>query len=171
MSTPFMGQIQAFAFGLVPKGWASCNGQLMAINQNQALYSLLGTNYGGDGQTTFGLPNLQGQTPLCMGSGFSIGQASGEANHTLTTAEMPIHIHPLVASSAQVPTAAISPITGGFPGVLGAVPGNSFATTTDNTLLGPGSSPAGGSQSHTNMQPYLALNFCIALQGIYPTRQ
>lgn len=175
MTDQFQGTIQAFAFGLVPKGWALCNGQLLPINQNQALFSLLGTTFGGNGSTTFGLPNLQGMTPLCYGNSavgnYAMGQSGGEANHTLVANEMPTHNHPLVASSGTAPLPAISPIDGSFPAQTPSSPGTNFATTSDNTPLGPGSSSAGGGQAHQNMQPYLALNFCIALVGIYPSRQ
>ena len=151
------------SFGFAPKGWAMCNGQFMPINQNQALFSLLGTTFGGNGQTTFALPNLQGRTPTHVGSGLTLGQAGGEPAHTLNQAEMPLHVHTenvqtqngdqllptanLLASAANMYTAPAS------------------LTTLDPTTV----SNAGGSQAHNNMQPYLTLNFCIALQGIFPS--
>jgi microcystin-dependent protein len=166
MSTPYLGQITAFAFGVVPKGWAACNGQLMPINQqNQALYELLGITYGGDGKTTFALPNLQGCSPIGFGGGYTFGNTGGEASHPLTLSELPKHSHSVVASSS---TSLLDPISGNFP----AAPSATVATlygTSPSTTLGNGSSPA-GSAAHPNQQPYLPLSFCIATTGIYPSR-
>lgn len=114
MSTPFLGQIQAFSFSFAPKGWAFCSGQMLPISQNQALFALLGTQYGGDGKTTFGLPNLGGSFALHQGPGNRMGQAGGEANHTLTNAELAAHTHPMVGSSA---TASVSSPAGNYPAV------------------------------------------------------
>ncbi len=164
MSTPFLGEIKIFSFNFPPKGWAFCNGQLLPINQNQALFSLLGTTYGGDGQTNFALPNLQGRVPFHIGSGFTQGQSGGEENHTLILPELPAHTHSPVGSSNAAN--AVSP-TGNVWASL-----NSGAySATPNTTLNPASvTNTGGSQPHSNMSPYLVLNFCIALQGIFPSR-
>jgi microcystin-dependent protein len=163
MSTPYLGQITAFAFGVVPKGWAACNGQLMPINnQNQPLFSLLGTTYGGDGKTTFGLPNLQGCSPIGFGGGYTLGNTGGEASHPLTLSELPKHGHSVVASSST--TSLLDPISGNFP----AAPAGDLYGTSPSTTLGSGSSPA-GSAGHPNQQPYLPLSFCIATTGIFPS--
>jgi len=167
MAEPFLSEIRIMSFVFAPKGWALCNGQLLPINQNQALFSLLGTTYGGDGRVNFGLPNLQGNVPIHMGSGFTLGEKGGEQSHTLSIAELATHIHTLngtsTASSQPVPTgallatsAATDPIYSG-PSSLVAM----AAGTIGNT---------GGSQAHLNMQPFLTLSFCIALQGIFPSQ-
>jgi microcystin-dependent protein len=164
MAEPFLSEIRIFSFGLVPRGWAPCNGQLMGINQYQALFSLLGTTYGGDGIRTFALPNLQGRAPLHMGSGFVRGQIGGEQNHTLAVAEIPTHGHVVNASS----TAGSSSDPGGmFLGGGNAVYGPATNLTTINPTA---VSHTGNSQPHQNMQPYLTLNFCMALQGIFPSQ-
>jgi microcystin-dependent protein len=165
MLTPYLGQITAYAFGFVPKGWAACNGQLLLISSNQPLYSLLGTTYGGDGKTTFGLPNLQGASAVGIGNGSIIGQAGGEANHTLSVNEIPPHTHPVVAST----TSAAASLTGSVVGNYPAAPTANMYAATSNVQLGTGSSPAGGA-AHSNQQPYLALSFCIAHNGIFPSR-
>ena len=164
MAEPFLSEIRIFSFGFAPKGWALCNGQLLPINQNQALFSLLGTTYGGDGRVNFALPNLQGRTPNHMGQGFTLGQMGGEQAHTLTIAELPTHVHGAVASS----TASDSFVpTGNY---LGAA-NNFYAALANATTLPPATlSNTGGSQAHQNMQPYLVLSFCIALQGIFPSQ-
>jgi microcystin-dependent protein len=152
------------SFGFAPKGWALCNGQLLPINQNQALFSLLGTTYGGDGRTNFALPNLQGRVPLHRGNGFSQGQPGGEQSHTLVLGEDPVHTHSVVGSA----TAGDSPIPAG--NYLGAAD-NLYAPLASPTTLHPSTiGNAGGSQPHENMQPYLVLSFCIALQGAFPTQ-
>jgi len=164
MATPFLGEIKVVSFNYPPKGWAFCNGQIMSIAQNQALFALLGTTYGGNGIQTFALPNLQASMPVHVGSGFIQGQAGGEANHTLISGEMPLHTH----QAQGVSTTASSP----------SATSNTWATatqnpygTTPNTTLGPTAlSSAGGSQPHPNMPPYLVLNFVIALTGIFPSR-
>jgi microcystin-dependent protein len=163
MATPYLGQITTFSFNFAPRGWALCNGQLLSITQNQALFSLLGTTYGGDGRTTFGLPNLQGKCALSFGAGFVQGQTSGEINHQLTLAELPLHTHTPVASSAAA--TATSPI-GEFP----AVTNNNPYTATAASPVSMVSSSAGSSQPHPNQSPYLVINFCIALTGIFPSR-
>jgi microcystin-dependent protein len=163
MSSPYLAEIRIFSFNFPPKGWAFCNGQLLPINQNQALFSLLGTTYGGNGTTNFALPNLQGSTPIYTGNGFTLGQVGGEVNHTLTVAEMPAHTHLLTASSAP----ADQSVTAGT--VWAKAP--AAYDTSPGTAMSQAEIPnAGGSQPHNNMQPYLVLNFSIALQGIFPSR-
>ncbi len=167
MSSPFMGEIRMVGFTFPPKGWALCNGQLLSIQQNQALFSLLGTTYGGNGTTNFQLPNLQGRVPIHWGNGFTIGQVGGEIAHTLTANEYYSHTHSVQASSAagNVATAA-----GNLLGTV-AVPDLTYAAAGNPVQLQPGTiGTGGGSQPHDNMQPYLALLFCIALQGIFPSR-
>ena len=166
MSEPFLGEVKAIAFNFPPKGWAFCNGQLLAINQNQALFSLLGTTYGGDGRVNFALPNLQGRVPLHNGNGFTQGQTGGEQSHTVTMAEMPQHLHVAMADTA---TGTASPtnssrLAASSSQALYAPPNN--LTAMDPRVLG----NAGGSQAHQNMQPYLCINFVIALVGIFPSR-
>jgi microcystin-dependent protein len=164
MAEPFLSEIRIMSFGFAPKGWAMCNGQLLPINQNQALFSLLGTTYGGDGRVNFGLPNLQGNVPIHMGSGFTLGQKGGEQAHTISIAELPTHVHVANATNANG-TAAVP---GGA--VLGAV-NNAYSQPTNLTSINPATiSNAGGSQAHLNMQPFLTLTFCIALQGIFPSQ-
>jgi microcystin-dependent protein len=166
MGTPFMAEIRIMSFNFAPKGWAQCNGQVLPINQNQALFSIMGTMYGGNGQTTFALPNLQGCAPIHQGQGFLEGQRAGEENHTLISSEMPAHNHFVDASNTaanQNNPAAHVFAQASFP-FYNAAGGN---LTTLNPLS---ITNTGGSQAHTNMQPYLVLNFCIALQGIFPSR-
>ena len=142
-----------------------CNGQLLPINQNQALFSLLGTTYGGNGQTNFALPNLQGRVPTYVGQGLILGQAGGEVSHTVTLNEMPTHTHPAIASSGG-PT--VKPPTGAFwASNTGFAP---YAAAADTSMAPSSLSNAGGSQPHENMSPYLTLIMCIALQGIFPSR-
>jgi microcystin-dependent protein len=170
MAEPFLGEVRMMSFGFAPKGWAPCNGQLLPINQNQALFALLGTMFGGNGQTTFALPNLQGRVPIHVGGGFIQGQAVGEAQHTLTVGEIPAHLHMLVAD-----TAPASQQDGNLP----AANKRMAASTAQNLYGAPTSLTAmntndigftGGSQPHDNMQPYLTVMFCIALIGIFPSR-
>jgi microcystin-dependent protein len=164
MATPFLSEIKIFSFGFAPKGWAMCNGQLLPINQNQAIFSLMGTTYGGDGRVNFGLPNLQGLAPIHMGNGEPLGSTGGEQNHTLSIAETPFHTHTWSATNAAAnapnPTSAL---------LGGAAEYNSSATNLVPMYSGV-LSTVGGSQPHANMQPYLTLNFCIALQGIFPSQ-
>jgi len=165
MSEPFIGELRMMSFNFAPTGWAMCNGQLLPIQQNQALFALLGTTYGGDGVSTFALPNLQGKTPLHMGNGFTQGQTAGEQNHTLLISELPVHTH-----TAQGSTDNGSSLVPGTTLVLGAVSGM-YGPPTNLTGLAPGAvGSMGGSQAHPNMQPYIALSFCIALTGLFPSR-
>ena len=166
MAEPFLSEIRIFSFNFPPKGWAFCNGQFLPINQNQALFALLGTTYGGNGQTTFALPNLQGRAALHVGSGFTLGQAAGSSAVTITQQTMPQHLHFLNGTTT----------TGNQPTVTGAVPATLGLTCYSDTIsnlvpFDPSSvTNVGGSQAHTNVQPYLVLNFCIALQGIFPSQ-
>lgn len=164
MAEPFLSEIRIFSFNFPPKGWAFANGQLLPINQNQALFSLLGTTYGGDGRVNFALPNLQGRVPNHQGGGHTLGERAGEYNHTLTIQELPTHNHFVTASSANggnpVPTnLAFGSFLNGYRGL------DQLTTLTPQTLTS-----VGGSQAHPNQQPYLVLNFCIALQGIFPSQ-
>jgi microcystin-dependent protein len=159
-----MGELKIISWNFAPQGWAFCNGQSLPINQNQALFSLLGTQYGGNGQTTFALPNLQGRTPIHMGQGHTIGEAGGEQFHTVNISEMPTHNHVVNATSANATTNSPS----------GNVPASNVAALYHlPASLAPLHAATvgnqGGSQAHENMQPYLVLNFCIALQGIFPS--
>jgi microcystin-dependent protein len=164
VTTPYLCEIRIMSFGFAPKGWAQCNGQLLPINQNQALFSLLGTTYGGDGRINFALPNLQGRAPLHMAGGYSLGQPGGEAAHALTIGEVPTHTHTAVGT----PTSGDSPIADA--NYLGSAD-NVYGPAVNLVNLNPASvSSTGGGEAHENMQPYLVLNFCIALQGIFPTQ-
>ena len=163
MAEPFLSEIRIFSFNFAPRGWALCNGQLLPINQNQALFSLLGTTYGGNGQTTFGLPNLQGRTPIHVGQGNTLGQNGGETAHTLSISELPQHTHVANGSSNNgdnvIPTDNVFGVVAGLYG-----PPNNLTSLLPATI-----SNVGGSQAHLNMQPFLTLNFSIALQGIFPS--
>ena len=164
MAEPFLSEIRIFSFNFAPKGWALCNGQLLPINQNQALFSLLGTTYGGDGRVNFGLPNLQGRVPIHMGAGHTLGEKGGEQGHTLSIAELPTHTHVLQGTTNNADQA---PPTNN----LLATVSNVYTTAQNLTSLDPSSvANVGGSQAHLNMQPFLVLNFCIALQGIFPSQ-
>jgi microcystin-dependent protein len=155
-----------FSFGFPPKGWALCSGQLMPINQNQALFSLLGTTYGGDGRINFALPDLQGRASMHFGNGHVQGERGGEQNHTLAVSEIPAHLHTVNASAKtalkSTPAANYHAIS---PGDVYTTPGGHTTPLAPATLA-----ITGGSQPHVNMQPYLTLNFCIALQGIFPSQ-
>lgn len=164
MSTPYLGEIRVVTFNFAPRGWALCNGQLLPINTNQALFSILGTTYGGNGTTTFALPNLQGRTPVKFGNGFNLGEKGGEVSHTLIYQEMPAHTHQAVGSGMA---ADKSSPQGGLWAVTAA---NAYSATANVTLHPASVSNAGGSQPHSNLSPYLVLNFIIALTGIFPTR-
>lgn len=169
MSQPFLGSLMLVSFNFAPKGWTMCAGQLLAINQNQALFSLLGTTYGGDGRVTFGLPDLRGRTPVMAdNSTIQLGQKGGEESHTLTSGEVPAHNHLLQATTNAASSG--SP-TGDL---LGTTSGNVTPYKQSaqlNAQLAPGTvPPAGGSQPHENRQPFLAMTWIIALQGIFPSR-
>ena len=164
MSEPFLSEIKIISWNFAPKGWAFCNGQFLPINQNQALFSLLGTTYGGNGQTTFALPDLRGRIPIHFGSGHTLGEAAGAESVTLTLQQLPTHLHFMGASSQNadidIPTGAnLAAFNNGYRQATNLV------AITPTTI-----SSVGGSQPHTNMQPYLTLNFIIALQGIFPSR-
>lgn len=165
MGQPFLAEIKIISWNFAPQGWAFCNGQLLPINQNQALFSILGTMYGGNGQTNFALPDLRGRIPMHIGNGHLEGQVGGEENHTLSLQEMPAHNH-FINSSSTI---------GGLPGPANNdLAGNSTSPYSDqnpNAVMNPlGVTNVGGSQPHSNMSPYLTLNFIIALIGIFPSR-
>jgi microcystin-dependent protein len=166
MAEPFLSEIRLMSFGFAPQGWALCTGQLLPINLNLALFSLLGTTFGGDGRVNFALPNLQGRTPIHVGSGHTLGERGGEQAHTLSISEIPTHTHVAVASNnpgdSQVPA-----------GLLfgNSAPNNLFGPVQNMTAVRANTvTNVGGSQAHLNMQPFLVLNFSIALQGIFPSQ-
>jgi microcystin-dependent protein len=168
MSEPFLAEIRLMSFTFPPKGWALCNGQLMQISTNQALFSLLGTNYGGDGRTTFGLPDLRGLVPMhSVGPGHTPGERGGQYAHTLSLQEMPAHVHappavstdPVAAGSADPTNRVLAPAAGLYHDP------ESLTPMRPTTITG-----VGGSQAHTNQQPYAVVSFCIATQGIFPSR-
>src|SRR5215831_14216059 len=165
MSTPFLSEIRIMSFGFPPKGWAFCQGQLLPINQNQALFSLLGVTYGGDGRVNFALPNLQGRTAVHVGSGLALGQTGGELAHTLNMTELPTHMHFVQATNnAGASDSATN-------NVLAQAGMNLYGPLSSGTTMASAAlANVGGNQSHQNMQPYLVLNFCIALQGIFPSQ-
>lgn len=163
MAEPFLAEVRLMSFVFPPRGWALCNGQLLPINQNQALFSLLGTTFGGDGRVNFGLPDLRGRTPIHVGSGHTLGERAGEQSHTLSIAELPSHTHVMQATNnvgAQAPAGTVFAKTGA----------NTFGAASNLTAMAvPSVVNVGGSQPHLNMQPFLTLSFCIALQGIFPS--
>jgi microcystin-dependent protein len=164
MSEPFLSEIKIVSFNFAPKGWALCNGQTLPINQNQALFALLGTTYGGNGQTTFNLPNLRGQVPIHEGNGHTLGEKGGTTSVTVNIQQLPTHLHPVNASPTNGNT--VSPNNTFFGAAL-----NVYRSPDQLTTLLPASvSSVGGSQPHNNMMPYLVLNFIIALQGIFPSQ-
>jgi microcystin-dependent protein len=165
MSTPYLSEIRVVSFSFAPKGWALCNGQLLPINQNQALFSLMGTTYGGDGVQNFALPNLQGRVPVHFGNGHVLGQLGGEQAHTLAVTEMPAHTHtPVGTNNAPDKPSPVNNTWANAPG------NNAYATTSNSATNPTAIANAGGSQPHQNLQPYLTLNFVIALSGIFPTQ-
>ncbi len=166
MSEPFLAEVRIVGFNFAPRGWAFCDGQILPINQNQSLYSLLGTTYGGDGRTSFALPDLRSRTPAHRGNGHQLGQKGGAETVTLTAAEIAAHTHTAKASS--------SPANSGNPsGRILAAATNLYrdpAAATTTALRSGTVTNAGGGQAHDNMQPFITLNFCIALQGLFPSR-
>jgi microcystin-dependent protein len=171
MSEPFLAEIKIVGFNFPPRNWAFCDGQILPINQNQSLYSLLGTTYGGDGRTTFGLPELRGRSPMHVGqspfgSFHQLGQKSGEEGQHLSVAEMPAHTHTAQATSATANTD--SPVSGSL---LGKSPEQVYRSPSGPASMATGSiTNVGGNQAHENMPPFLAVNFCIALRGLFPSR-
>lgn len=164
MAEPFLSEIRIFGGINAPKGWAHCNGQFLPINQNQALFSLLGTTYGGNGQTTFALPNLRGRVPIHVGSGHTLGEAAGSSSVTVNIQQMPTHNHLLRASNA---VATLDVPSGNF---LAKAPISGYGSPASLVPMAAGTvGNVGGSQAHNNMMPYLVLNFCIALIGIFPS--
>jgi microcystin-dependent protein len=165
MSEPFLSEIKIVSFNFPPKGWALANGQFLPINQNQALFALLGTTYGGNGQTTFALPNLRGRVPIHIGNGHTLGEAAGSTSVTVNIQQLPTHIHFLQATS----NAAVGDDASNS--VLAQAGLNAYAAFSAGAAMGPQSTTSiGGSQPHNNMMPYLTLNFIIALQGIFPSQ-
>lgn len=165
MAEPFLSEVRLFSFVFAPRGWALCNGQLLPINQNQGLFSLLGTTFGGDGRVNFALPDLRGRVAIHVGGGHTLGERGGEQAHTVSISELPTHTHSFQASSAAA-TAALAR----YPADSGTVVSYSDNTAPGAVALAPESlSNVGGSQAHLNMQPFLAISFCIALQGIFPS--
>lgn len=165
MAEPFLSEIRIMSFVFAPKGWALCNGQLLPINQNQGLFSLLGTTFGGDGRVNFALPDLRGRTPIHVGSGHTLGERGGEQAHTLSISELPTHTHVLQGSTnTAVNSPANSPVLGTTNPQQAYVAPQSLVAMAPNVVTN-----TGGSQAHLNMQPFLVLSFCIALQGIFPS--
>ncbi len=166
MSEPFLAEIKIVGFNFAPRGWAFCDGQILPINQNQSLYSLMGTTYGGDGRTSFGLPDLRGRTPIHVSDDHRLGQKTGVAQVTLSEAEMPAHNHTVKATN-NVSTASIP----GNSLVFGAAGSNVYHTVTNTRGLNPAAYPStGGGQAHTNLMPFQTLNYVIALRGLFPSR-
>ena len=169
MAEPYVGEIKIFALSFAPKGWAQCNGQLLPVNQNQALFSLIGTNYGGNGQSNFSLPDLRGRTPICAApGGYTLGQSGGVETVTLVSANLPPHSHTLNAVTTQGDKAV--PVNHLLAQALSAL-AIYAADTNPLVALGADATQAvGGNTAHNNMQPFLTVNMCIALSGIYPSR-
>jgi microcystin-dependent protein len=167
MAEPFLAEIRLMSFAFAPKGWALCNAQLLPINQNQALFSLLGTTFGGDGRVNFALPDLRGKVPIHAGGGHTLGERGGEESHTLSVAEIPQHSHPWNASSAPATTNTPDATT-----LLASSTGdNAWGPAANLVAMAPATvQSTGGSQAHQNMQPFLVISFCIALQGIFPSQ-
>ena len=165
MAEPFLSEIRIMSFVFAPKGWALCNGQLLPINQNQALFSLLGTTFGGDGRVNFALPDLRGRVPIEVGGGHTLGEKGGEQAHTLSISEIPTHTHTLSGTSTTgALVIAAGNLSGTSPSQMYQAPDNNLAAMNPASIAN-----VGGSQAHLNMQPFLTLSFCIALQGIFPS--
>jgi microcystin-dependent protein len=165
MSEPFLSEIKIVSFNFAPKGWALCNGQFLPINQNQALFALLGTTYGGNGQTTFALPNIRGRVPIHIGNGHTLGEAAGSTAVTINIQQLPTHPHPLQVNSGT------GTATNPNGAMLAKASANTYGPPTQLTAMNAACvTGVGGSQPHNNMMPYLVLNFIIALQGIFPSR-
>ena len=167
MGTPYLGEIRLISFDYAPRGWAFCNGQAMSIKQNQALFALLGTTYGGNGQTTFALPNLQSRIPIHFSSDYPQGSMMGEETHTLTLSEIPSHNHALTVSGN--PASSSSP-SGLYPAVPDPAIGNAYYLAPDCNMHPQAVRSNNGGQPHNNLMPYLVMNYVIALQGIFPSR-
>ena len=170
MSQPFLGEVKMVGFNFAPRGWAFCDGQILPINQNQSLYSLVGTTYGGDGRTSFALPELRGRTPIHKGDGHRLGQKIGEDKHQLTVQEIPAHNHnPVRCNNAE---GNLNGPTTSAPNIYWAAfsSGTQYSDSPDQTMLSAAVGNAGTSAGHENMQPYTTVNFCIALQGLFPSR-
>jgi|SRR5215211_6406156 len=163
MAEPFLSEIRIMSFVFAPKGWALCNGQLLPINQNQALFSLLGTTFGGDGRVNFALPDVRGRVPIHVGSGHTLGERGGEQAHTLSIAELPTHTH--VVQGVNTNAATNVPLNNSLANTTALYHSASTLTSLNAGTVG----NVGGSQAHLNMQPFLVLSFCIALQGIFPS--
>jgi microcystin-dependent protein len=174
MSTPFLGELRIMSFSYAPKGWAQCNGQLLPINQNQALFAVLGTTYGGDGRVNFGLPKLQGRVPFASGDGFALGETGGEYAHTLNMSELAAHNHTMMGKNGNAdtgPPATDTSVAIGHSTAQGQPAVSIFGTAAPNRTFAPNAiTNVGGSQPHNNIQPYLCLNVCIALQGVFPSQ-
>ena len=171
MGTPYLGEIKIISWNFAPKGWAFCNGGLQPINQNQALFSLLGTSFGGNGQTTFALPDFRGRVPIHQGDGFIPGQGGGEEFHTLTQSEMAAHNHFVNASGNQADSEFIETAQPVSNNLFGTVVGGIYGAFAALQTMNPASvTNVGGSQPHENRQPFLVLNFIIALVGVFPSR-
>ena len=168
---PFLAEIKIISWNFAPRGWALCNGQLLPINQNQALFAILGTMYGGNGQTTFALPDFRGRAPIHLGNGFTQGQAGGQEFHTVISSETPAHFHQLNASTQQANQATLVTPPGNTPNILAAVTGAQYANAQNLTTLTPDTiTNVGGSQPHENISRILVINFCIALSGHLPSQ-
>lgn len=167
MAEPFLSEIRIMSFGFPPKGWALCDGQLMPINQNQALFSLLGTTFGGDGRVNFGLPDLRGRAPIHVGSGHTLGERGGEQSHTILNQELPQHLHFIQLSNNPG-----NPIFTTNNMLANSGDEKRFSSAGTNQVISYANNinNMGGSQAHLNIQPFLTLNFCIALQGIFPSQ-
>lgn len=171
MSEPFLAEVRIVGFNFAPRGWAFCDGQILPINQNQSLYSLLGTTYGGDGRTSFALPDLRGRTPIHVGrsnggESHTLGSKAGEETHTLSAAEMPAHDHVMKSTNDQSDQVAPAGML-----LASSAPNEFYSTASQLVNLVSGTvSNTGGGQAHENMMPYITLNFCIALQGLFPSR-